>query len=61
MQAACGLCVNVGSFSDPPDISGLAHLLEHSEFLGGKNCRISQMVYTLGLTGEDAILSVSLG
>lgn len=23
--------MNVGSFSDPPDIPGLAHLLEHSK------------------------------
>lgn len=31
MQSACGLCVNVGSFSDPTDIPGMAHLLEHSK------------------------------
>lgn len=55
MQAACGLCVNVGSFSDPPDISGLTHLLEHSEFF---------VEFPNGVhigTGGDAILSVSLG
>lgn len=27
--AACGLCVGVGSFSDPDEFQGLAHLLEH--------------------------------
>ena len=31
MQSACGLCINVGSFSDPIDVPGLAHLLEHSK------------------------------
>ena len=31
LQSACAVCVNVGSFSDPDDIPGLAHLLEHSE------------------------------
>lgn len=53
--------MNVGSFSDPPDISGLAHLLEHSEFLGGKIVEFPKWCYTLGRTGGDAILSVSLG
>ena len=30
-QAACAVCVGVGSFSDPNDVPGLAHLLEHSK------------------------------
>ena len=30
-QAAAALCINVGSFSDPDDLPGLAHFLEHSE------------------------------
>lgn len=25
--AACSLCVDVGSYSDPPDVQGLAHFL----------------------------------
>lgn len=25
--AACAVCVDVGSFSDPPDVRGLAHFL----------------------------------
>ena len=29
-QAAAALCVGIGSFSDPDDIPGLAHFLEHS-------------------------------
>lgn len=33
-MAACALCVGVGSFSDPPDIPGLAHFLEHMVFMG---------------------------
>ncbi|XP_076653212.1 nardilysin [Halictus rubicundus] len=32
--AACGLSVGVGSFSDPPEIPGLAHFLEHMVFMG---------------------------
>nr|XP_033337586.1 nardilysin-like isoform X2 [Megalopta genalis] len=34
--AACGLSVGVGSFSDPPEIPGLAHFLEHMVFMGSK-------------------------
>ena len=33
-MAAASLCINVGSFSDPPDIPGLAHFLEHMVFMG---------------------------
>ena len=29
-QSAAALCVGVGSFSDPKDLQGLAHFLEHS-------------------------------
>lgn len=35
-QAACALCVDVGSFSDPPEIPGLAHFLEHMVFMGSE-------------------------
>lgn len=31
LQSAAALCVGVGSFSDPNDLPGLAHFLEHSE------------------------------
>ncbi|CAL7942606.1 unnamed protein product [Xylocopa violacea] len=34
--AACGLSVGVGSFSDPPEIPGLAHFLEHMVFMGSE-------------------------
>lgn len=30
-QAAAALCISVGSFSDPDELPGLAHFLEHSE------------------------------
>ena len=36
-MAAASLCVKVGSFSDPADIPGLAHFLEHMVFMGSKN------------------------
>lgn len=36
LQAACGLCVGVGSFSDPLEIQGLAHFLEHMVFMGSE-------------------------
>ena len=29
-QSAAALCIGVGSFSDPDDVQGLAHFLEHS-------------------------------
>lgn len=32
--AACALVIDVGSFSDPRDIQGLAHFLEHMIFMG---------------------------
>ncbi|XP_045539008.1 nardilysin [Papilio machaon] len=34
--AACALCVGVGSYSDPPDIQGLAHFVEHMVFMGSQ-------------------------
>ncbi|XP_031638507.1 nardilysin-like [Contarinia nasturtii] len=34
--AACCLCVDVGSSSDPREIQGLAHFLEHMVFLGSE-------------------------
>ncbi|KAM9831470.1 nardilysin b [Neosynchiropus ocellatus] len=34
--AAAALCVSVGSFSDPDEIPGLAHLLEHMVFMGSE-------------------------
>lgn len=36
-MAAASLSVKVGSFSDPADIPGLAHFLEHMVFMGSKN------------------------
>jgi secreted Zn-dependent insulinase-like peptidase len=36
LQAALGLCIGVGSFSDPWSIQGMAHFLEHMVFMGSK-------------------------
>jgi len=36
LQAAVGLCVGVGSFSDPWPIQGMAHFLEHMVFMGSE-------------------------
>ncbi|KAK3039890.1 hypothetical protein RJ639_028283, partial [Escallonia herrerae] len=33
-KAAAALCVGMGSFSDPLDVQGLAHFLEHMLFMG---------------------------
>ena len=34
VKCAASLDVNVGSWSDPPELQGLAHFLEHLLFLG---------------------------
>ncbi|XP_055626814.1 nardilysin-like isoform X2 [Toxorhynchites rutilus septentrionalis] len=34
--AAAALCIDVGSFSDPRNVQGLAHFLEHMIFMGSK-------------------------
>ncbi|XP_064624973.1 nardilysin-like [Lineus longissimus] len=34
--SAAALCVGMGSFSDPPDIPGFAHFLEHMVFMGSE-------------------------
>ncbi|KAI5101070.1 nardilysin isoform X1, partial [Silurus meridionalis] len=35
-QSAAALCISVGSFSDPQDLPGLAHFLEHMVFMGSE-------------------------
>ncbi|KAF7265302.1 hypothetical protein GWI33_021290 [Rhynchophorus ferrugineus] len=35
-MAAAGLCIGVGSFSDPKKVPGMAHFLEHMVFMGSK-------------------------
>ena len=35
-KAAAAMCVQVGSFSDPPEAEGLAHFLEHMVFMGSE-------------------------
>ncbi|CAG9861964.1 unnamed protein product [Phyllotreta striolata] len=35
-MAAAALCVGVGSFSDPADVPGMAHFLEHMVFMGSE-------------------------
>ncbi|XP_014476747.1 PREDICTED: nardilysin-like isoform X2 [Dinoponera quadriceps] len=35
-MAACAMSVGVGTFSDPPEIDGLAHFLEHMIFMGSE-------------------------
>ncbi|MBN3307302.1 NRDC protein, partial [Amia calva] len=36
IQSAAALCIGVGSFSDPDDLPGLAHFLEHMVFMGSE-------------------------
>ncbi|KAG5888587.1 hypothetical protein JTB14_029883 [Gonioctena quinquepunctata] len=35
-MAAAGLCIGVGSFSDPREVPGMAHFLEHMVFMGSE-------------------------
>lgn len=38
-KAAAGMDVHVGHFSDPAELPGLAHFLEHMLFLGTEKVR----------------------
>jgi len=33
-KSAASICIRVGCFSDPPELQGLAHFLEHMVFMG---------------------------
>ena len=35
-SSAASLCIEVGSYSDPKDLPGLAHFLEHMVFMGSE-------------------------
>ena len=35
-KSAAGLCIGMGCFSDPMELQGLAHFLEHMVFMGSK-------------------------
>lgn len=57
-QAACALCVGVGSYSDPEEIQGLAHFVEHMVFMGSEKYpkenefdAFIKVKYTLSLIG----------
>jgi nardilysin len=54
-MAAVALCIDVGSFQDPPEIQGLSHFLEHMIFMGSekypKENEFDQFVSTNG--GHD--------
>lgn len=39
-KASAAVDVNVGSFSDPENLQGLAHCLEHALFMGTKKVQI---------------------
>lgn len=51
-MAAVALCIEVGSFFDPPEIQGLSHFLEHMIFMGSekypKENEFDQFVSTNG-------------
>lgn len=49
LQSAAALCVGVGSFSDPSDLPGLAHFLEHSEY---KKRKRGERIRSLLLFGQ---------
>eukprot|EP00050_Salpingoeca_kvevrii_P018327 m.72916 g.72916 ORF g.72916 m.72916 type:complete len:194 (-) comp8017_c0_seq1:2857-3438(-) len=36
LKAAASLCLEIGSFSDPPELQGLCHFLEHMMFMGSE-------------------------
>ena len=45
--SAASLSVGVGSFSNPPNMPGLAHFLEHMLFRGNKKCKPYRMYLQL--------------
>jgi insulysin len=44
-KASAALDVNVGSFSDPRDMPGLAHAVEHMLFMGTKKVRLLPIIF----------------
>ncbi|KAI5284253.1 Insulinase (Peptidase M16) [Ascosphaera atra] len=40
-KASASMDVNVGNFSDPEDVQGLAHCLEHALFMGTEKVRFN--------------------
>ena len=67
-KAAVAVAVGVGSFSDPPQLGGLAHFLEHMLFMGsskyvavlagvgggGATSRVKTLSMHIGGSGSDA-------
>ena len=41
-KAAAAMDVNVGSLTDPEDMQGIAHAVEHALFMGTKKVRLSR-------------------
>jgi insulysin len=44
-KASAAMDVNVGNFSDPPDMPGLAHCVEHMLFMGTK--KVGYLQYSI--------------
>lgn len=42
-KASAAMDVNVGNFSDPDDMPGLAHCVEHMLFMGTKKVRLHML------------------
>lgn len=48
-KAAAAMDVNVGSFSDPGDLPGTAHAVEHLCFMGTKKVRDRSIIQTINI------------
>jgi hypothetical protein len=60
-KASAALDVNIGSFSDPKDMPGLAHAVEHMLFMGTEKVglfRLTKLLLTSAVPSRERLQSI---